>query len=121
MDGNYPINASNLVSPTMILPTIGATQEIHLRFWHWFSFHQDVFGLDAGVVFIQERTGPGVWSTATELARYQRTSGGVWTLPLVDLSAYAAKTVRILFQIQGTRSRGSSSGWYFDDVSIAIN
>jgi hypothetical protein len=40
---------------------------------------------------------------------------------LVDLSAHAGKTVRILFQILGTPSRGVSSGWYFDDVSIAIN
>ena len=121
LDGNYPIITTNLVSPTSTLPVIGATQEIHLRFWHWFSFHADGFGPDVGVVKIQERTGPGVWSSATELTRYSGTSGGVWTLPLVDLSAYGGKTVRILFQIQGGPSRGVSSGWYIGDVSIVVN
>ena len=118
LDGNYPRNSSNLVSPTITLPTIGATQEIHLRFWHWFSFHSDVFGPDVGIVYIEERTGPGVWSPSTELTRYSGTSGGVWTLPLVDLSAYGGKTVRILFHINGAVSNSVSSGWYFDDVSV---
>ena len=97
-----------------------ATEELQLRFWHWFSFHSDFYGNDAGVVFIQEREGPGVWSGSTELKRFTLTSGGVWTLPLIDLSAYGGKTVRILFHINGALSNSVSSGWYFDDVSIEI-
>ena len=121
LDANYPINASTLHSPTITLPTIGATQELHLRFWHWFSLHADIYGTDLGRVYVQERTSPGVWSASTQLTSYSGTSGGVWTLPVVDLSAYGGKTVRIHFNMDGNNSRGTSSGWYIDDVSIVVN
>jgi hypothetical protein len=122
LDGDYPFNSSSLVSPTITLPAIGASEELHLRFWHWFSFGSATGGNpDRGVVFIQEQISPGVWSASTELARYQLSSGGAWTLPLVDLSAYGGKSVRILFDMQGSHALTSSSGWYIDDVSIEIN
>ena len=120
LDGNYPSNTSSLVSPTITLPAIGANQELHLRFWHWFSFHSDVFGTDVGRVHIQEQTSPGVWSASTQLTSYSGTSGGVWTLPLLDLSAYAGKEVRILFELDGNNSTSVGRGWYIDDVSIAV-
>jgi hypothetical protein len=121
LDGNYPFNSSNLVSPTITLPAIGSTEELHLRFWHWFSLGSATGGNpDRGVVFIQERISAGVWSASTELTRYELTSGG-WSFPLVDLSAYGGKTVRILFSMQGNHSFNSGRGWYVDDVSIAVN
>ena len=121
LDGNYPSgNSSSLVSPTITLPAIGATQELHLRFGHWFSFGSSARGAHTGVVLIQELISPGVWSASTELTRYSGTSGGVWTLPLADLSAYGGKTVRVLFDLQATAIANSSSGWYVDDVSIVV-
>ena len=121
LDGNYAFNTSSLVSPTITLPAIGATQELHLRFWHWFSLGSATGGNpDRGVVYIQEWISAGVWSASTELTRYELTSGG-WSFPLVDLSAYGGKTVRILFSMQGNHSFNSGRGWYVDDVSIAVN
>ena len=112
--GNFPNISSSLVSPTITLPAISTNEELHLRFWHWFSF-----GGNGGVVYIQEQTSPGVWSAATALFNYSALCGGVWTRPVVDLSVYAGKKVRILF---GLVNYGGtvSSGWYIDDVSIAV-
>ena len=109
LDGNYPINASSHQSPSIALPSIGASQELHLRFWHWFSFHRDIYGTDVGRVYVQERISAGVWSASTQLTSYSGTSGGVWTLPVVDLSAYGGKTVRILFRNLST-TMGHSTG-----------
>ena len=124
LDGNYPINNTSLVSPTITLPAVGLTQEIHLRFWHWFSLGggTGAFGSssDLGIVRIQEETAPGDWSASTELTRFQGVSGG-WSSPLVDLSAFGGKTVRILFQLDGNNTSNTGPGWYIDDVSIAIN
>ena len=118
LDGNYPTNTSNLVSPSITLPDVALGQEVHLRFWHWFSFAS----YDSGNVYIQEESAPGVWSAATLLTGYSGVSGGVWTRPLIDLSAYAGKKVRILFQNKdgGASSSYVSSGWYIDDISIDV-
>ena len=123
LDGNYPNTNSDLVSPSVTLPTIAADQEIHLRLWHWFSFASDPYGrgIDSGQVQIQEQTAPGVWSTATLLTRYSGTSGGVWTRPLVDLSAYAGKKVRLLFSLVNGPYADVSAGWYVDDVEVSVS
>jgi hypothetical protein len=120
LDGNYPFNTTALVSPTITLPGIGASEEIHLRFWHWFSFASFVSQHDAGVVYIQERVSAGVWSDAAQLTQFTQSSGGVWTYPLVDLSAHGGKTVRFRFSIQSRNSFNTGSGWYIDDVSIVV-
>jgi hypothetical protein len=125
LNGNYENINSSLVSPSITLPAIAATEEIHLRFWHWFSLalNPGCFGCDNdyGRVYIQEQTSPGVWTNATELSSYVGTSGGVWTRPLLDLSAYAGKKVRILFGLVNGSGAGVSSGWYVDDVVIEKN
>ncbi len=121
LDGNYPDNVNSaLVSPSIVLPAIETGEEIHLRFWHWFS----IGGYDIVRVQVSEETAPGVWSNWTTLSTYSRNSGGVWTYPLVDLSAYAGKKVRIGFALK----QGNSGpiyyrtyvgpGWFLDDVSI---
>lgn len=39
LDGNYPNNTdSRLISPSIRLSQVSGDEEIHLRFWHWFSF-----------------------------------------------------------------------------------
>jgi hypothetical protein len=113
--GNYPNTNSNLVSPPFTLPALGANEELHLRFWHWFSFASS----DQGVVYIQEQTSPGVWSAAEKLWTYTATSG-VWTRPMVDLSGYEGKTVRILFELYNYEPYYVSAGWYIDDVSVSV-
>jgi bacillopeptidase F (M6 metalloprotease family) len=120
LDGNYPNTNSSLVSPSIALPTIDAGEEIHLRFWHWFSFAEHQFGVDEGRIYIEEQTGPAAWSAATVLTGYTGVSGGVWTRPLVDLSAYAGKKVRISFSLVNGPYADTSVGWYIDDVSVAV-
>ncbi len=123
LDGNYPDNIDNsFVSPSVELPTIAIGEEIHLRFWHWFS----IGDYDSISIKVSEETAPGAWSGGTTLATYTGNSGGVWTYPLVDLSAYAGKKIRIGFSLV----QGSSGypyykiyvgpGWYIDDISITF-
>ena len=120
LDGDYPNTNSSLISPPIDLPTIAAGAQIQLRFWHWFSIATGSLGNDAGIVYVQEETAPGVWSAVTQLTTYTGTSGGVWTRPLVDLSAYAGKRIRIQFSLANSSYAGVSAGWYIDDVSIQI-
>jgi hypothetical protein len=120
LGGDYPNTDSDLVSPSFTLPTIGADEELQLRFWHWFSFASGYSGYDEGVVYIQEQTSPGVWSASVALDSYAGTCGGVWTRPMVDLSAHAGKKVRILFGLVNGSTAGVSSGWYIDEVSVAV-
>ncbi len=116
LDGNYPNTDSRLISPSILLPTIGTGDEIHLRFWHWFSFGS----YDAGRVQISEEISPGVWSAWATLSSYSGGSGGVWTYPLVDLSGYAGKKVRIGFLLDNGGGSYVGAGWYVDDVSVAF-
>ena len=38
LDGDYPGNTdSRLITPSITLPDVSGDEEIHLRFWHWFS------------------------------------------------------------------------------------
>ncbi len=110
--GNTTETDSYLVSPSIVLPAIGTGEEIHLRFWHWFYFYGS-----QGRVRISEETDPGVWSDWSELTSYGGNSGE-WTYPMVDLSAYAGKKIRIGFLYYDSPWRGTGSGWYFDDIMI---
>jgi bacillopeptidase F (M6 metalloprotease family) len=114
--GDYPNTTSSLVSPTIELPAIGAGEEIHLRFWQWFSFDSH----DVGDVQVSQLTAPGVWSAWTTLTTYSGSSG-VWSNALVDLSAYAGNSVRIGFQLRQGSYSYVGPGWYVDDVLIEIN
>ena len=116
LDGNYPDWVdSRLISPSLQLPELVDGEELHLRFWHWFSINHH----DALAVTIQEEVSPGVWGAWTTLATYTRNSGGVWTRPLIDLSAYAGKRVRLAYFLNNHGSRsGVGSGWYIDDILI---
>ncbi|VAX32782.1 hypothetical protein MNBD_NITROSPIRAE03-969, partial [hydrothermal vent metagenome] len=94
---------------------INAGEEIDLRFWHWFSINSH----DILYVKVQEETAPGEWGAWTDLNAFYRNSGGVWTYPLIDLSAYAGKKIRIGFVLDNSGSyTGTGAGWYLDDVSI---
>jgi hypothetical protein len=111
--GDYPNTTSSLVSPTIELPVLGTAEEIHLRFWQWFSFGS----YDRGDVLVSQQTEPGIWSEWTTLTTYSGSSG-VWSNAMVDLSAYAGSIVRIGFQLRQGSSSYVGPGWYMDDVSI---
>jgi bacillopeptidase F (M6 metalloprotease family) len=114
--GDYPNTTSSLVSPTIALPAIGTGEEIHLRFWQWFSTDS----YDRGDVLVSRETEPDIWSYWTSLTIYNGSSG-VWTNAMVDLSAYAGSTVRIGFQLKQGSFTAVGAGWYVDDILVEIN
>jgi bacillopeptidase F (M6 metalloprotease family) len=113
---NYPQNAdSRAVSPAFVVPV--AAENPRLRFWHWFA----IWGGDRGFVEVQE-VGTSAW---VQISPDYSNFSGAWTYPLLDLSAYAGKTIRVGFHIYddgGTQYYGGpatiSSGWYIDDVTL---
>ena len=115
LDGDYPNTNSRFVSPSIQLPAIGAGEEIHLRFWHWFSFGS----YDCGRVQISEEISAGEWSDWTSLSGHSGSSS-VWTYCLVDLTAYAGNKIRIGFLLDNGISSYIRAGWYVDDVSITL-
>ncbi|MGD8312773.1 MAG: choice-of-anchor J domain-containing protein, partial [Gammaproteobacteria bacterium] len=118
LDGNYPNHTdSNLISPTTVLPTVGAGEELHLRFWQWFSYYPG--GGDNGQVWID------VWDAVTETwggwtqlgSNIRETSGG-WSQLAVELTAYAGETVRFQFGHIDNNDGLNRSGWYIDDITL---
>ena len=130
LDGNYPDRTdSRLVSPSIVLPNLTGFDEIHLRFWQWFSFSgpcQNEF--DQGELQVSESLSAGVFSDWVTLSIYKGKSGD-WSNALSDLSAYAGKKVRIGFLINNDANgiSGSifcpstvSSGWYIDEIIVNV-
>ena len=119
LNGNYPGETdSRLISPSIDLPSVTGAEELHLRFWQWFSYA----AADSGQVQILVWDSvSGTWgSWANEGTAVVNTSG--WSLKDVDLTAYAGKRVRIGFYhtafCDGGFCNDESTGWYIDDISI---
>jgi hypothetical protein len=119
LSGDAPAyQSSQLISPMFIVPA--ASQNPRLRWWQWFSFgwSQDT-GNDGGDLQVSTNTGAS-WQT---LASYGGSSG-VWSEPLVDLSAYAGLSVQIAFhfhsQADGNDNAdgGGGPGWFVDNVTL---
>ncbi len=123
LNGNYStLTYSTLVSPTFVLPTINVGEEIHLRYWEWFSLGGDYNHRDNAYVQVQEEIAPGVWDAWVAIYSFTGSGSGVWTNDQVDLSAYAGKKIRIGFYLPHTYAPDGTvaPGWYVDDVSISI-
>jgi len=109
-DGNYPVNTdSRLISPVIDLTgvTLTGDEEVHLRFWQWFSY-----GDDHGYVQISEDNGV----TWTNLGSTYYYSSG-WSPRSIDITAYLGKEIRIAFyHISG--SYNAYSGWSVDNVDV---
>ncbi len=125
LNGDYPFDTdSHFVSPTILLPDVTGTDEIHLRFWHWFSYYHGSYTIDFGQVTISEYNAsnePNPWSNF-EVVRIvaQDTSASSWTLTDVELTAYASKRVRIGFHHSADNSAPyAGTGWYVDDIEIS--
>jgi hypothetical protein len=111
--GNYNEGIrSRLTSPEFKVP--GTDVMPRLRFWHWFSLSSADYG------YVQIKTENGSWEDI--YSYYRGTCSNSWTLPSIDLSAFADSVVQIGFYFQSDNSGSStpdvSSGWYIDDVQI---
>src|SRR6185503_7327187 len=112
LDGNYgDSTSSRLVSPAFMVPSVD--QNPRLRFWHWFNFSCADYGQ------IEIRSSDAPWQTLTN---YSSNSGGEWTEPEINLSAYAGQSAQIGFQLVSQHAGFCGSdvgpGWYIDDVFI---
>jgi PKD repeat protein len=117
LDGNYePDTDSRLISPSIHLPEVIGYEEIHLRFWQWFSYA----GWDGGYVQVSTYDkDQGEWSYWQGVSSaIEGTSGNYWTLIDVDLSSYAGKKIKIAFYHKAWNPGGESTGWYIDDIEI---
>jgi len=113
---NYAYNDSRLVcinyngDSTLVVPS--ADQFPRLRFWHWFN-------LGSALGFVEIKAGTNGWQqiSLTYTSAGTATSGGVWSRPSIDLSAFAGQSVKIAFRFAGLCC-GNGLGWYVDDVEV---
>lgn len=119
LDGDYPAaGGSRMISPPIDLPAIGPTQEIEVRFMHWFSYG----ACDAGQVQVSTRNAAGAWSAWANVGT-PISGASTWTLKAASLTPYAGTTVRIAFLHSAVGSLSCfpvGPGWYIDDVRIAV-
>jgi bacillopeptidase F (M6 metalloprotease family) len=112
LDGNYDPQVQSRLEMADEFVVPDADECPRLRFWHWY----DIAGSDLGEV--QIKIGPaGSWERLSDV--YNRNGGGVWSSPMIDLKAYAGKSVKIGFEFSSDGDSSSiSSGWYIDEISL---
>ena len=97
---------------SLVVPATG--QFPRLRFWHWFNYANAL-----GYVEISTNNG-GSWNQISPT--YENIiSGGVWSRPSIDLSAFAGQSVQIAFHFTSGGCCGNAQGWYVDDVAVVTN
>jgi hypothetical protein len=113
---NYPNNTdSRLICTnyngltTLVVPA--TNQFPRLRFWHWFKYANAL-----GYVEISTNSGTS-WIQISQTYE-DITSGGVWSRPSIDLSAFAGQSVQIAFHFTSGGCCGNAQGWYVDDVAV---
>jgi hypothetical protein len=112
--GNYPSSTSSrLESAPVQLPTVAGGEEIHLRFWHWFSY-ANAGGQPQVSVFDGTSWNTSAW---VNLGTAAGGTSAVWTLRNLDLTAYAGARVKIGF-LQSNGSVQTAPGWYIDDIEV---
>lgn len=117
LDGNYPRDTDSvLTSPSVQLPNIKPGDEIHLNFWHWFSYSL----YDHGEVKISVyNSSSGLWEDSLKIGNDVVGSGSIWSPADRDLTQFAGKKIRIIFYHVAVWN-GESTGWYIDDIKIIL-
>lgn len=122
LQGYYPYypNNSRLISPDIALPLVSQGEEIHLRFWHWFSYRSTEFGSDWGRVQISVFDESNGWSEWHSVSGAIMHHSALWSPLDADITPLAGKSVRISFYHYNVPDshNGESYGWYVDDLTI---
>jgi len=122
LNGNYHSSTdSRFISPSVRLPDVSGDDEIHLRFWQWFSYYTEGTW-DAGDIQISiynevEKT----WSNWSTIGTRVNHLSLAWSQQDVDLTAYSSQKIRIAFYHLAASTRpgaDESTGWYIDDIQI---
>jgi bacillopeptidase F (M6 metalloprotease family) len=116
--GNYPVGTdSNLISPSIQLPQVNDGEEIHLRFWQWFSYAGGDYGQVQVSVYNTSSTGN--WDNWQNVGAIIPSSSPLWSPNDRDMTKFTGKKIRIAFAHTTTNPYGqTSTGWYIDDVVI---
>jgi hypothetical protein len=117
---NYPPNSSKkqAISPPINLPETSDQNEIHLRYWQWFSYNSAGYG-HIQIQIYNDSTGEwSEWNTIDQSVSDDYRSK-VWLRKDIDLSEYELKTIKIAFLHNGY-SNYVDSGWYIDNIQITI-
>ena len=116
LNDRYPYYTdSRLVSPAVFLDDIVGDEELHLQFWHWFSYSWG----DYAQVQISVYDNTSGWSAWENISNSIGTfASQVWSLKSIDISQYAGQKVRFAFLHMADSDGNRSAGWYIDDVSI---
>ncbi len=105
---------SRLVSPSIDLPVVVGREEIHVRFWQWFSYAWR----HAGGVQVSVRETSGTWSGWANVGAAVSGNSWVWTPDDIDLTAYAGRTIKLAFLHYTSTVGGTAPGWYVDDIEV---
>ena len=116
LDGNYPkYTDSRLVSPSFRLSNASGDEELHLRFWHWFSYSYGDYGYVQISVY-SEATGWSAWEDIGDVIGYYDPT--VWSVKALDVTTYAGKKVKIAFYHTADGGHDIGAGWYVDDIEV---
>ena len=115
---NYPVasKTKRIISPSVTLPIITDNNEIHLRYWQWFSYNINGYGHVQIQVYNNSTGEWNEWNTIDESVSDDYSSK-IWFQKNIDLSKYASKTIKIAFLHYGF-SDYIAPGWYIDDIQI---
>ena len=119
LGGNYSeFTDSRLVGPTMELPPVSGEEEIHLHFYHWYSYASGDWGQVQVQAWDEEQGVWSDWKPEPEDGLIEN-SNGEWTPYDVGLTDYAGRRIRFaLYHTSDSNYR--SSGWYVDFVQIIV-
>ena len=111
-DANYlAYTDSRIISPEIQLPGTTSYEELHLRFWHRFSYSTNDVG------YVQIQVYDGAWSAWTSISNAVLQESAIWTQMDIDLTAYANQMIRIAF-FHSASPPYESDGWRIDDIFL---
>ncbi|MCI7305308.1 MAG: S8 family serine peptidase [Trueperella sp.] len=119
LDGQgYP----GLKDSVLLTPPIGlkAGDSAALTFKHWYDLdNYEYAAYDTAEVWVGEvrEDGTVAWETKPQLLFKNHVSD--WERGYVDLTAYAGKTIRVMFGVRGAwKSEHATAGWFIDDIAL---
>jgi hypothetical protein len=115
LDGNYPAYIdSRLISAPVTLPEVSGDEQVHLRFWQWFSYANDEGRVQVSVY------SDGEWGSWESVGYPIQYSVPYWSMLERDLTEYAGEKIRIAFY-HIADSVQEATGWYIDDVAVQLD
>lgn len=120
LDGNFPKSTdSRLISPSIQLPEISGSEEIHLHFRNWFSYGFYGRGFIQVSTYDEDSNSWSDWETLDIPAA--ENSSPTWSRTGSEITNYSGKKIKIAFYHTAVQTTIWTSGWYIDDVTITLS